>query len=335
MYLGDSLEVIPRLDVRAELLLTDPPYGRVLSDDWDNIDRSSLLSLIDDTMAAALPKLAANGTLYVFCWPQVSDLVASTMRRRVNVLSNIVWLKRERLNEVARGMMRRARIVRMRSPGSETERIIMAEPWGADGAYSTRDAQAFAGVMRPLIDYFQQAFAASGLSHKALQDAMHRLTGVRYTFDRHALAVSQWEFPTRDQYTAAQTVMPALRRDYEALLRDYEALRRDYEALRRDYEALRRYYQPTAHNYTDVLVCPPIAAGRRDRVHPAQKPIELLRDMIETSCPPGGLVLDPFAGSGATAIAARQCGRRCILIERDEKIAEKAAERLDADNIRR
>jgi site-specific DNA-methyltransferase (adenine-specific) len=63
-------------------------------------------------------------------------------------------------------------------------------------------------------------------------------------------------------------------------------------------------------------------------IHPTQKPIGILDPLIRYACPAGGLVLDPFAGSGSTLDAARQGGRRAIGIEGDEKYAEAAAKRL-------
>lgn len=64
-------------------------------------------------------------------------------------------------------------------------------------------------------------------------------------------------------------------------------------------------------------------------IHPTEKPIVgLLDPLIRYACPPGGLVLDPFAGSGSTLDAARQSGRRAIGIERHEPYAEAAALRL-------
>lgn len=50
--------------------------------------------------------------------------------------------------------------------------------------------------------------------------------------------------------------------------------------------------------------------------------------LIRTSCPPGGLVIDLFAGSGSGAIAARNCGRTYIGFEIDPEMAEKARVRL-------
>lgn len=62
--------------------------------------------------------------------------------------------------------------------------------------------------------------------------------------------------------------------------------------------------------------------------HPTQKPIAILRPLIEYSCPPGGVVLDPFMGSGSTLRAAKDAGRKAIGIEIEERWCEVAAKRL-------
>lgn len=65
-----------------------------------------------------------------------------------------------------------------------------------------------------------------------------------------------------------------------------------------------------------------------DAIHPTQKPVRIVAPLIEYSVPPGGIVVDLFAGSGTTAEAARNLGRRCIAFEADEAYAELAARRL-------
>lgn len=54
-----------------------------------------------------------------------------------------------------------------------------------------------------------------------------------------------------------------------------------------------------------------------NRLHPTQKPVEAVAPLIEAYSKPGDIVLDPFAGSGTTLVAARRCGRKAIGIELD------------------
>lgn len=65
--------------------------------------------------------------------------------------------------------------------------------------------------------------------------------------------------------------------------------------------------------------------------HPTQKPVHLIAPLIEYSCPAGGLVLDPFAGSGSVGLAAQATGRSAVLIEADPHYAELATRRLGED----
>ncbi len=66
-------------------------------------------------------------------------------------------------------------------------------------------------------------------------------------------------------------------------------------------------------------------------INETQKPVEILLPLIEYSCPPGGTVLDPFAGSGSTGDAAHIFGRDAILIELRPEMAESARKRLIKD----
>lgn len=63
-------------------------------------------------------------------------------------------------------------------------------------------------------------------------------------------------------------------------------------------------------------------------IHPTQKPLGIITPLLEFSVPAGGLVLDPFCGSGSTLRAAKDGGWRAIGIEADERYLEGAVERL-------
>lgn len=68
-------------------------------------------------------------------------------------------------------------------------------------------------------------------------------------------------------------------------------------------------------------------APKGDRAHQAEKPVDLMKALLRV-VPAGGLVLDPFCGSGTTLVAARDVGLRAIGIELDEQHCETAARRL-------
>jgi site-specific DNA-methyltransferase (adenine-specific) len=70
-----------------------------------------------------------------------------------------------------------------------------------------------------------------------------------------------------------------------------------------------------------------MAEGERG-LHPAQKPVRLMEALVELVTQPGQVVLDPFAGSGTTAVAARNLGRQYIAIESDPSACECIRKRL-------
>jgi site-specific DNA-methyltransferase (adenine-specific) len=66
-----------------------------------------------------------------------------------------------------------------------------------------------------------------------------------------------------------------------------------------------------------------------NKFHPTQKPVESLTPIIEAYSRPNDLVVDPFAGSGSTGVAALLCHRRCLLIEKESAHYNTACVRLD------
>ena len=67
----------------------------------------------------------------------------------------------------------------------------------------------------------------------------------------------------------------------------------------------------------------------KNKIHPTEKPVEILEYFIELLSNPGDTVLDTFAGSGSCGVAAHNTGRDAILIERDTKMFTKMKERVD------
>lgn len=85
----------------------------------------------------------------------------------------------------------------------------------------------------------------------------------------------------------------------------------------------RSLVKPQAFNYLKYDTIPP-----GQKIHPTEKPAALLRHLITASCVRGELVLDPFAGSGSTLVAADQVGCKFIGIEKHEPFYRASVERL-------
>jgi site-specific DNA-methyltransferase (adenine-specific)/modification methylase len=79
------------------------------------------------------------------------------------------------------------------------------------------------------------------------------------------------------------------------------------------------------HNFIQAPIC----MGRERTKHKTQKPLRVCIPFIEISSDEGDLVLDPFMGSGSTAVAAKMLNRRFIGYELNEEFYQIANERLN------
>jgi DNA modification methylase len=73
-----------------------------------------------------------------------------------------------------------------------------------------------------------------------------------------------------------------------------------------------------------------IPRPKRSDEHPTMKPVELVRRAVDASSPAGGVVLDPFGGSGTTLIACEQTGRQARLVEIDPLYCDVIVRRFEA-----
>ena len=72
---------------------------------------------------------------------------------------------------------------------------------------------------------------------------------------------------------------------------------------------------------------------RIEHAHPYPRPLDQVTEILNNFVVDGGLILDPFLGSGTTALAAKNTGRRCVGIELEAEYVELAQKRLNIDSI--
>ncbi len=80
---------------------------------------------------------------------------------------------------------------------------------------------------------------------------------------------------------------------------------------------------------TNLLRVPSLKGSSKEKCgHPSQKPIELIAKLVACASDPGDLVLDPFLGSGTTAVVAQSLGRNWLGIELNPNFVELASQRI-------
>lgn len=91
--------------------------------------------------------------------------------------------------------------------------------------------------------------------------------------------------------------------------------------------AIKGKYSFPGHRPKDLITFSKLNGSQM--IHPTEKPVGLLTHLITAVTKPGALILDPFAGSGSTCVAAKKTGRRFIGIELDDGHYENASKRIE------
>jgi hypothetical protein len=157
----------------------------------------------------------------------------------------------------------------------------------------------------------RQAREAAGLSRGAVDFIVRgKKTGLCYRWEEGAC------LPTGEQVALMRPKL-GLADDFDAALR--EAL----EAKAKTMEAM----AATAADKSDVMPYRTMTGG----LHPCEKPVGLMQDLIECSGGTLSTICDPFMGSGSTGVACVNLGRAFIGIEKDPSYFDIACKRIDAE----
>jgi site-specific DNA-methyltransferase (adenine-specific) len=299
---GDSLELIRLIpDKTISLILTDPPYHatkkKSIYGDTHFQEDQHYLKWIEQYAKEWRRILRPNGTLFCYCDSSMAARLEILFSDTFNVLSHIVWTKP---NEPGfDGWKNKMKKESLRQWYSHSERIIFAEP-ATDGNLHRSPFGEFLRKKRHMCEL-------SG----------HQLTELIGAYGKvnHGGAVSNWEAgrntPSREQYEKICSVF--LNTGKIDTMPPYE-------------DVIRPFIMDGFKEFTDVWTFPSVKPYKGK--HPAEKPLNMLRHAIEATSYPDDIVLDCFAGSGSTAIAATSLGRKSISIEIEEKWVQSISVRL-------
>ena len=318
IVLGDCLEVMRSMpDKCVDLVLTDPPYFRIVENEWDRQWKTldEFQAWVDAVAAELKRVMKPSASLYWFCDDKVAAYCQVVLDRHFSLLNALVW--RKPTTQAVKG------INQLRSFAPVTERCLfyeMADSLGkpATGLEEIHSCpECFANIKKYMREEREKLKKAKRFATtKEVDEYINELTGTRSVVSRHYFADSQYMFPTEELYKKLQTTgfWP----------REYEDLRREYEDLRSEYEDLRRVWN-VSDKAVEVLE---FALAPAPYIHPTQKPLPLVSFLLERSSKAGHLVLDPFSGSGTTAIACHNLGLDFVCVEKDPDYHAASVERL-------
>ena len=299
---------------KAVLCHADPPYGMGKENDGianDNLYGPKLDAFQLQWWQAVRPYLTDNASAYI--WGNAENLWrlwycgGLKESERLTFRNEIVWDKGS-----GQGMLSDNH--RMFPVTSERCLFFMLGEQGfntnADNYWEGWDSiQSYLYSQRQLMGWN---------SHQMKQYAGGSPTG----HGDHWTGKSQWIMPTRENYEGWQR---AARGD--AFKQEYDAFKREYDDLKREYYATRAHFDNTHDNMTDVWSFSRVI-GEERWGHATPKPVEMITRIIKSSAPPGGIVLDPFCGSGTSLVAAQNLGCRGRVIEINPSYCAVTLERM-------
>ncbi len=285
---GDSLELLKKIpDHSIALVLTDPPYHSTkksnIIGDTNFLKDSEYIEWLKKYANEWKRVLKHNGSIFCFCSSAMSAQLQIMFSEYFNVLSEIIWTKPNAPGYD--GWKQKMKKESLRQWYPHSERIIFLENATEGNLFKS---------------YFGEQLTMWRKSVKMSTIKLAELTGA-YGKVNHGGAVANWEagrnIPSKVQFKKLKDVLS------EAGVPDIP----DFEDIIRPFNVNKDV------EFTDIWSFENVRQYRGK--HPAEKPVDLLEHAIKATTYEGDIVLDCFAGSASTGIAAMNLGRKAILFE--------------------
>ena len=323
LYKGDCLKIMSKLPEKSvDLILCNLPYG-MTDCKWDSVIP------FDPLWAEYKRILKTGGTAVLFgTQPFTSQLINSNL----NDFSHIWYWKKN----YATG-----HLLAKYQPLRNIEEICVFR--------CNSPAKNNEGQHENLRNYFFDELKKSGLKRKDIDKILNcQMSSHYFTWGQ------QFEIPSEEKYKTLQTETGFFQRPFEDIRAEYQGekvessnqhtynpqgvddmekpkIKVETENNRNKfYPGVKpKIYKQTKTGYPKNLLEIKGVTVDKNRLHPTQKPVELLEYLIKTYSNEGETVLDNCMGSGSTGVACKNTNRNFIGIELDEKYFNIACNRLE------
>jgi DNA modification methylase len=284
IYNDDCLNVLPAIETESvDLIIADPPYWKVVNQEWDYQWRTEkdYIQWTTDWVKLSLKTLRLGGTFYLFGYFRTLALLIEPLEQLgLELRQQII------IDKGLRAISGRATKGYKQFPNT-TESLLMF----------IKDAKPF------IRSFLKERQLLLGLSSKEINERL----GVKSN------GGGMWSIYTGKNVCEQVPTLELWNKLGEILEFDFP------------YNQIAQTFNPQM-GLTDVWT--DIDFYSEKRIHPTQKPIKLIKRLVEASSNEGDLVLDPFSGSGTTAIVCKALGRNSILIEKSPEYYALTLERI-------
>jgi DNA modification methylase len=320
LYLGDCLEILPKLSgTDADMIFSDPPYGmRKKGIANDNLNYADLLEFNRKWILPSLDVLKTGGSWY--CWgieEPLMDIYGEILKpmiqnREITYRNFITWDKGSGQGQMAGSHRQYPRCNESCLFVTKGNRTVKKASKAKDFIEEYRDSKEI--IIREL--------KKAGIGNKEYR----QITGLKYKYG-HLTTSSSWNMMPEKQYVQIRDYCK--KNGVKAFEKPYSEIKNEYDKALLKWRRNRTYFDNTHENMNCVWHFSPVTNNSGEYCgHPAQKPTALCTRAVKTSCPQGGLVVDPFMGSGSAGVACLQLGRRYIGIEINEESFDIACKRI-------
>jgi len=317
VYKMDAFELLKQLpDKSVDLVLIDPPYN-IGKDEWDKIENYN--SFLDFLFLEIKRVLKTNGSVYCFSDNETCNIVQNNMDKYLKFLNHLIWIK-EKYSVVTRNHFNFNKFVPI------TERIFFYEQKNNNSElyFIINDFENF----KEIRDYFEkERNKIKNLNYSKINKEILGVTsngGGGLAYNILTPYTKNWQFPSKKSYMKLRE-LGIFKREWEELNKLYKE---EFIFLKGKYKKNTRTFNNKKGQF-EIFKYPII----KKPIHPMQKPLELIKDIISHSSNKGDVVLDCFVGSGTTAVACKQLGRNFICCDNNAEYVAIANKRLAQQSV--
>jgi len=292
LYKGDCLEILPQLQQTFDCCITDPPYGTIKGVILVGFSREDTIwdkKLDCKMLFPILSKIIRqNGKIILFSQEPYTSELILCNDNKIKFCQKAVFIKSSHANPL---MSKKAMVNRF-------EDICVFQK-----VYDKNNL-----VLRNYVEKIKQYI---GLTSNKI---------IKAVGDRKAVHFFYYDDPQFNICSdkTYQRIIDLFHIDKMKDFLTYDELKKIDEKYKSIFNLGKQKSKSNIFEY-----------GRdKNNVHPTQKPILLIEDLVKTYSNPNDLVLDFTAGSGTTGVAAMNTKRRCVLIEQEEKYCDITVQRL-------